>query len=186
MLVGLAVAAAVISALAAVAAILWDRARHRKEARALSSAVAFPLRRQIISWLEEKPWPTGKDDRPRQVRALELSKHFDAAEKRVERMLEVSAHAPPATYEQARHAAARFWEATRYINESVIAPLEGMDPDPEYKMASWHRVPREVAEGFDHAEVLLRECVAILGYVVDEELRRASEMLPRPQRPAEE
>jgi hypothetical protein len=179
--------AAVVSALAAVGAILWNRARHRKKAHALSSAVAFSLRRQLISWLEEKPWPSGKDDSKRQARARELSGHFDRAEERVQRMLEASALAPAKVSEQAKQAAARFWEATRYLNEAAAASLEGMDPDPNYKIDSWYRFRQsEAAQGFDHAEILLRECVATLGVVIEKELLRASGMLPRPQEPEEE
>ena len=59
-------------------------------------------------------------------------------------------------------------------------------PEDPVTIPSYYRLPEGVAEGFDHVQVLLRECLAILGYVIDKELRSASEMLPRPQEPEEE
>lgn len=159
-------------ALALVAGIaLWREnkrvAERSKAADARIGALAFPLRRQILSWVNG-PW--GDTDGTRRSWAKHITMHVSPAEQRIERMLEAAASAAAAAAETTRLAAKLFYGGTRYINELLVAPSDQGDFDPKSGTVAFEILDREAVQRYDEAQVLLKRCARVLEDLVQADL----------------
>lgn len=174
---------ALFAALAVVVAgvtVLVEMLRHRRRAEARMSASAFLLRRQLESWLTDHDWPEGNDDTKREELAAVLIKHFGPSEVRATSLLEESGDARKHKARQAKYSAALFFEATGRVNvfaHEAEKPEHRKaietSPDPHFvilSVATRADVGKKLRREFDEVPLLIRQCNAALGIVIDKDL----------------
>lgn len=169
----LLVALATLSLVGVGAIALWREDKRDKErarvADARISGIAFPLRRQIQSWIEERTWPTC--DLGRQELAKRVTGHLDVAEKRMERLLGEAADSSEDYSQTVRRAAVAFYSATDVINRTANARYWVSQRDNYGGVMQIQFSRNDISEMFDRAEDVLRACSAELQTLIDEELR---------------
>ena len=105
------------AALVALAHVVIELRRPRKRAEQVIRRLAYPLRRQLNSWLNE--WPADDEDL-RDYCCRRARQDFDPAERRAEAMLRESGMAGEEVANDVWLATRNFYDATQLLNEIAI------------------------------------------------------------------